>query len=204
MKLTPNQRDALTELINIGFGRAAATLSVLMSQRIILNVPEIDIASLNDLDELLVSYSQLEVTTIHQLFSGKVSGNALLILDDASAAPLLDLLTNTTRHKRRITSSDREALTEVGNILLSAYVGSFGNILNVNIRFAVPKIQMNNVRGMLETMTINQVGISYVLVVRTEFRLSEGSVTGHVLIVMGIESLDALFQAIEDTGLLDG
>lgn len=204
MKLTANQRDALTELINIGFGRAAATLSALMSQRIILNVPEIDIASLDELDELLLNYGGLEVTTIHQLFTGLVSGNALLILNDESATTLLDLLTDRSGANRRITSSDREALAEIGNILLSAYVGSFGNILNVNIRFAVPKIQTNNVRGMLETMTINQVGISYVLVVKTEFRLSEGSVTGHVLIVMGIESLDALFKAIDDTGLLDG
>jgi len=202
IKLTAGQKDALTELINIGFGRAGATLSTMLEQRIILSVPEIDITSIDDLDKLVACYNHSEITTIHQVFSGTVSGNALLILDELSASTLLDLLTNRTGRPRRLNASDREALIEIGNILLNAYVGSFGNILNVNICFAVPNIQIDTVRGMFETLRIGQDGIKYVLVVRTEFRLSAGSVKGHVLIVMGVKSLDALISALEDTGLL--
>jgi chemotaxis protein CheC len=41
MSLSPDQIDKLTEIVNIGFGRAAASLSSLVQQRILLSVPEI-------------------------------------------------------------------------------------------------------------------------------------------------------------------
>ena len=43
MELTAVQRDALTELINIGFGRAAASLSRLTGYRVLLDVPSVSI-----------------------------------------------------------------------------------------------------------------------------------------------------------------
>jgi len=41
--LTDVQRDALIELLNIGFGRAGASLSKLTGQRIMLEVPIVDV-----------------------------------------------------------------------------------------------------------------------------------------------------------------
>ena len=45
MELTALQQDALVEVINIGFGRAAASLSKLTGQRVELEVPQIGRAS---------------------------------------------------------------------------------------------------------------------------------------------------------------
>ena len=39
MELTSTQQDALIELLNIGFGRAAASLSQLTGHRVVLDVP---------------------------------------------------------------------------------------------------------------------------------------------------------------------
>ena len=39
MELTEIQQDALVELLNIGFGRAGASLSQLTGQRVLLEVP---------------------------------------------------------------------------------------------------------------------------------------------------------------------
>ena len=41
MILTDEQQDILTELVNIGVGRAAASLSELVGKRIDLNVPKL-------------------------------------------------------------------------------------------------------------------------------------------------------------------
>ena len=43
MELTTIQQDALIELLNIGFGRAAAALSELTGHRVVLEVPEVSI-----------------------------------------------------------------------------------------------------------------------------------------------------------------
>src|SRR6186997_34976 len=92
MELTYTQKDALTELINIGYGRAAGALSELTGYRISLEVPEVTMHEIDAIGPLLESRINLGVASVNQVFSGPVSGNALLLLDEASALILSRLL----------------------------------------------------------------------------------------------------------------
>ncbi|GIV95487.1 MAG: hypothetical protein KatS3mg057_0144 [Herpetosiphonaceae bacterium] len=56
MKLADEQKDSLTEAINIAFSRTAAALSDLTSQRVVLETPIIDI---HPIDELPVALTHL-------------------------------------------------------------------------------------------------------------------------------------------------
>ena len=71
------------------------------------------------------------MATVHQIFSGPVDGDALLVLDRNSAAILKELLTSEPPLPLEIDRSAREVITEIGNILLNACLGTFGNILKV-------------------------------------------------------------------------
>src|SRR5688572_24254541 len=93
MELTEKQRDSLTELINIGYARAAGALSQLTGHRITVEVPKIAIHEVGDITGMLQGVVQGEVASINQVFSGPVSGNALLLLDDDAALLLTRLLT---------------------------------------------------------------------------------------------------------------
>ena len=53
MKLTALQEDALIELLNIGFGRAAASLSQLTGHRVLLEVPHVTIHPIDEVAESL-------------------------------------------------------------------------------------------------------------------------------------------------------
>src|SRR5688572_30835645 len=53
MELTAAHQDALTELINIGYGRAAASLSQLTRRRIALEVPRIGVYEIDKAVEAL-------------------------------------------------------------------------------------------------------------------------------------------------------
>ena len=68
---------------------------------------------------------------MHQVFTGPVAGDALLILDPVAAGMLKELLTDEPALPLPIDASAREVLTEVGNILLNACLGTFGNMLKV-------------------------------------------------------------------------
>src|SRR3954462_5141270 len=120
MELTTTHQDTLTELINIGYGRAAAALSELTGRRIILEVPKV---AVHPISEVAVSLSRVltgEVASVHQVFSGAVSGNALLLLDHKAAVLLNSLLLDVPINDDRLDSDGREAITEVGNIVLNA------------------------------------------------------------------------------------
>ena len=81
-----------------------------------------------------------EVASIHQVFGGPVAGDALLLLNHEGAVQLADLLTDGHAPSNRLDESAREVLTEVGNILLNACLGMFGNLLDVHVSFSVPRL----------------------------------------------------------------
>jgi chemotaxis protein CheC len=197
MQLTPVQQDALIELLNIGFGRAGASLSQLTGHRVILEVPEVTVHEIGDLSKALELVIHDDVATVHQIFSGPVSGDALLVLDHRGASMLKELLTDEPALPLAIDASAREVLTEVGNILLNACLGTFGNLLQVQVSFSVPHLNLESLSGIVESLRINREGLRYALVVHAGFRLRDTEVRGYLVIVLSVSSLDRLIRAVE-------
>jgi chemotaxis protein CheC len=198
MQLTALQQDALVELLNIGFGRAGAALSQLTGHRVILDVPEVTVHEIADLSDALRAVITDEVASVHQIFTGPVAGDALLVLDHQGASRLKELLTDEPALPLAIDASAREVLTEVGNILLNACLGTFGNILKVQVSFSVPRLNLESLSAIVESLRINREGLRYALVVHAGFRLRDREVKGYLVIVLSVSSLDRLVRAVEN------
>jgi chemotaxis protein CheC len=197
MDLTSAQEDALKELLNIGFGRAAASLSELTGHRVLLDVPAVAIHPLADLKDALASLLSDEVATVHQIFSGPVAGDALLVLNHEAAGILKQLLTDEPPLPLQIDASAREVLTEIGNILLNACLGTFGNLLDVQVSFSIPHLNLDTLHGILQSLLVKREGLRYGLLVHAGFRLRDAEVTGYLVIVLSVASLDRLIRAVE-------
>ena len=198
MQLTTAQHDALVELLNIGFGRAGASLSSLTGHRVLLEVPHVAIHPIDQLNATLDEYMTGDVASVHQEFGGPVGGDAMLILDPVAASTLKELLTNEPALPLTIDASAREVITEVGNILLNACLGTFGNLLNVQVTFSVPQLSLENLGAILESLRVNRQGVQYALVVHAGFKLRDAEVRGYLVIVLSVASLDRLIRAVEE------
>ena len=198
MELTALQQDALIELLSIGFGRAAASLSQLTGHRVVLEVPQVSVHPISARDSALRAVVSDEVASVHQIFSGPVGGDALLILNHTAAGMLKELLTNEPPLPLPIDASAREVLTEVGNILLNACLGTFGNILQVQVSFSVPHLNLDTLHEVMKSLLVNREGLRYALVVHAGFKLRDAEVKGYLVIVLSVSSLDRLIRAVED------
>ena len=197
MELTTTQYDALVELLNIGFGRAAASLSQLTGHRVLLEVPQVTVHPIAELTRALRPLLSDEVASVHQIFSGPVGGDALLVLDYAAAGSLKELLTSEPALPLPIDGTAREVLTEVGNILLNACLGTFGNLLKVQVSFSVPQLSLETLHTVLQSLMVNSEGLRYALLVQAGFKLKDAEVTGYLVIVLSVASLDRLIRAVE-------
>jgi len=198
MDLTAHQTDALTELINIGYGRAAAALSDLTGHRITLEVPHVSMHDIRAVAPMLRELVHGEVASVNQVFSGPIAGNALLLLDEQAALMLSRLLTDEgVAYGDRIDSGAREIITEVGNILLNACLGVFGNILKVHVTFAVPRLQVESVERVLRSITIGSAELTHALMVHTRFQLRSSGVSGYMVIILGMTSLERMLEELE-------
>ena len=198
MELTQTQHDALIELLNIGFGRAAASLSELTGHRVLLEVPQVSVHAIDELNRALRLVLDDQVATVHQIFSGPVGGDALLILNHSAAGMLKELLTNEPPLPLPIDASAREVLTEVGNILLNACLGTFGNILKVQVSFSVPHLNLDTLHEVMRSLLVNREGLRYAMVVHAGFKLRDAEVKGYLVIVLSVASLDRLIRAVEE------
>lgn len=199
MELTLEQKDGLTELINIGYGRAAGVLSELTGYRIALEVPQVTIHNINAIGPMLAELLESPVASVTQVFSGPVSGNALLLLDEPSALVMSRLLSDDQYVSQELDSNAREIITEVGNILLNACLGVFGNLLQIQITFAVPRLTIEEVTRVFEIVSA-QSGekLTHGLMIHTRFQVKAADVTGYLVIVLGITSLDRLLLELRN------
>jgi chemotaxis protein CheC len=204
MELNTVQHDALVELLNIGFGRAGASLSKLTQQRVLLDVPQVAIHPVTHLNQSLGKLVDDRVASVHQVFSGPVAGDALLLLDPLAAATLTELLTDVAPLSMDLDPSSREVFTEVGNIVLNACIGTFGNMLGVPVSFSVPDVDVTTVHSVVDRMLESGDALRYALVITAGFRLRESAVTGYVVIVLTVISLKRLLDALERWQRLQG
>ena len=137
------------------------------------------------------------MASIHQVFAGPVAGDALLLLNYDGAVHLTDLLTNGHNPSAFLDESAREVLTEVGNILLNACLGMFGNLLNVHVTFSVPRLHLETLDELLQSITTDKGEKHYALVVYTAFQIRDSSVKGFLVIVLSVTSLDRLIQEVD-------
>jgi len=196
MELTSSQADALTELINIGYARAAAALSDLTGHRISLEVPEVAIHTIPEITDKLQRVIKGEVASVNQVFSGTITGNAILVLDREAALLLNRLLTDRPAMSG-FDGAAREVITEVGNIVLNACLGAFGNLLKVQVSFTVPSLQIESVQNVLHSLIIEDQPLEYALIIHTCFHLRASDVRGFLVIILGVTSLETLLVELK-------
>jgi len=197
VKLTERQSDALSELINIAFARTGAALSELTGHRVLLDPPEVAVYRTEQLSVALAKFVPGDVASIHQVFAGPVAGDALLLLNYAGAVQLTDLLTDEHKSSNYLDESAREVLTEVGNILLNACLGMFGNLLNVHVTFSVPRLHLETLDELIASTTTDKTEMHYALVVYTAFQIRDSLVKGFLVIVLSVGSLDRLIHEVD-------
>ena len=197
MVLTERQNDALSELINIAFARTGAALSELTGQRVLLSPPDVSMHRTADLPEALAAFIPGEVASIHQVFAGPVAGDALLLLNHAGAVQLTNLLVEDPVPAEYLDESAREVLTEVGNILLNACLGMFGNLLKVHVSFSVPRLHLESLDELVASLMTDGDDHRYALVVATAFQVRDSQVSGFLVMALSVASLDRLLYEVE-------
>ena len=200
MKLTDLESDALNELFNIGLHRAAASLSDLTGKRVVVELPKLWVCSMDELKDRLLEVVSGDLATVHQFFGGAIAGDAVLLLEYDKAVQLADLMTGgDVALGGRLDQSAREVIAEIGNVVLSSCLGAFGNVLQVAVSFSVPRIHIESLDGMLRSVVIERdQGIPYALVAATRFSLSGLEISGYLIVVIGVKSLELVSQALSD------
>jgi chemotaxis protein CheC len=190
------EHDILTEVVNIGMGKAADSLSQLIGERICLSVPGIVVCEPEELSRILGERSELLDTSVVQEFEGSVSGRAVLAFPRASGVKLGQVLAGLDETPGELDLDLSEILEEVGNIVLNGVLGSIGNMLDTGLAYSVPRLyKATDVRQLVTSPAGEECTARTQLLADTRFEVSSRRISGSLLIMFGLGSIETVIAA---------
>lgn len=198
MHLNPVQRDALTELVNIGVGRAAAALSELCGERVEVSAPYVLICRISEVDRYLSGEQDMLAALVVQDFQGKLSGRALLALPRSSSLKLGQLLGDMTHLPCENDLDLREILTEVGNLVLNSVLGSIGNTAHARFLCSLPELVMTaEPVSVLANYLLRQNWTDHgVFVANVQFHVARLAIQGSIMVLFECDGIVALLDSL--------
>jgi chemotaxis protein CheC len=136
-----SQKDFLTEVLNIGLGRAGAVLGEIARAKVSLTVPGVMVCPVNELSERLDVFGRGEVLTVSQPFRGILSGDAILVLSPFSGRMLASSLFREMLKEDGLGSDLGPAVGELGNIVINHFVGAWAELFHDRFQFDVPRFE---------------------------------------------------------------
>jgi chemotaxis protein CheC len=195
--LTELELDALTELVNIGVSRAAASLREMVGEQVHLSVPSVQLVNRDEAIAILHARESSRLVAVHQVFEGDITGRALLIFPETKSLELVRAVTGGELPLEDIVELEQEALAETGNIILNGCLGTMANMLQRSLKMSLPEILRGEAPRLLEFTPPPSQG-DVVLFLYIDFTVRQGDIRGYVAMLMDMPSLTALQGLLAD------
>jgi chemotaxis protein CheC len=193
------QLDALREVANIGAGHAATALSQMTGDTIMISVPTINIARLEDVPPQ-ISGPEEPVAAVLMNMLGDLTGRTLLVFPRPTALRLSELmLRRPPKVEGELGELELSAIKEAGNILSGAYLNALSDFMGLMLLPSPPSLAVDMSTAVLTTAYL-QFGTDrdYVFCVESEFHMKElrESLRGFFLLLPDVASLHAILRAV--------
>lgn len=198
--LKPNQLDALREVANIGAGHAATALSQMTGGTIMISVPTINVAALEDVPPQ-ISAPEEPVAAVLMNMMGDLTGRTLLVFPKQTAKRLAELMLRRPLGDPEgdLSELEQSAIKEAGNILSGAYMNALSDFMGLMLLNSPPSLAIDMSTAVLTTAYL-QFGSDrdYVFCVESEFYMKDVDehLRGFFLLLPDLASLQAILKAM--------
>jgi len=193
------QLDALRETANIGAGHAATALSQLTGTVIMIKVPSITVASLEELpSQFTPAEEPVAAILMHML--GDLTGRTMLVFPKPTVMRLAELmLRRPVGSSTAFSELETSAIKEAGNILSGAYMNALSDFLGMLLLPSPPSLVIDMSSAVLASVAGGAVADpDAILCVESEFQLMETqqSLRGFFLLLPDPASLQVMLRAL--------
>jgi len=185
------ERDALTELVNIGVSRAAVALRKMVGKQVLLSVPSAEVVSHRDAAATLGERETDDLIAVRQDFTGAFSGRALLIFPRANGIELARAVLDEPLDEAELQELVHEVLAETGNIILNGCLATMANLLHESLAMSLPELVCGDSAELFELRDLpDEDGL--VLFLYINFSIRERDIHGYIAMLMDLPSLASL------------
>ncbi len=189
--------DVLKEIGNIGAGNAATSLSQMLNSEVDMTVPSVRILDINAAANALGGPENAVIGILAKLY-GDIEGIMMFIIEqDFAKAVLTSLLGVQDISCDHLTEMELSAISELGNIMISAYAGSISTLSQLNMKASVPAVSVDMVGAILSVPAIEMSSVSdKIIFIQDDFLSENKNVTANMMLVPSMDSLSRLMQKL--------
>lgn len=195
-QLSELQHDALVEIFNLGVGQAAAAMSRIVNEEVTMSVPMIAFLSRAEVAKTLGSGEGRRICAITQNFEGAFNTEAFLMFPEEKSLEIVRLMVGQTLTLEELSEMEQEAMSEIGNIILNACMGTLANASGRQLNGSLPTYHVGTSDDILGVSSKEWDGV--VLTLKIDFNIEKHQIHGYVAFLLDVPALKDLQQYIND------
>ena len=154
--MTELERDIIREILNIGLARAADSFAIIAKERVLLEIPNIDLLMSDDIRHRVRDYQSRHVA-IQSDIRGDFNGTTLMFFSGQHVQRLSRVcLRMQTDESLEVNELQESLLLEISNIITGALVTQLANILKANIYGAPPTAPRGDIADAMQALMPEQ------------------------------------------------
>ncbi|MFZ2302985.1 MAG: chemotaxis protein CheC [Gallionella sp.] len=194
--LSELQLDALTEIFNIGAGRAASSLSEIVGEEVKLSVPRVQLYQSSEINAEVLSLNSPRVGAVKQSFSGPFDADAMLLFTEERAMEIVHDMMGSQVGIEEMVEFEQEAMCELGNIILNACLSSMADILKLTLDSSLPVYSVGETDTILRQI-VSEANQPVMLVLHIDLAIEKRLSQGYLVFLLSSSSLRELLIHID-------
>lgn len=193
--LSAQQQEVIEEVLNIGLGRAAMSLSSILDDEVLLNASNVHLSNLNTgkaLD-IIKKSGEINMVSVAQNISGDLDTLGLVLFPESKAVEIVQRMVPQNAIHQGVVKYEHEVMSEVSNIILNACVSALSNMLRLSLGSSLPVHHM----GDCESVTLDNPAHPIKLLINLDIVIAMQPMPGFLTFSFSTTALGKLLQAVE-------
>ncbi len=191
------EKDILKEIGSIGGGNAATALSSLLSAKVNMLVPRVEILEFNEALNKLGDPEEVVAAVMVEM-TGEVEGIMLFTAPgEFTDEVVFRMLGKAKVSLMELDEIDISVLTEIGNIVISSYINALSALTGVAVELSVPQLAVNMLGGIMSLpMAMMGQHSDRIMMVTGEFDIDGKALKSGMLLLPDVKSLNILMKKL--------
>ncbi|EHL19979.1 hypothetical protein HMPREF9628_00976 [Peptoanaerobacter stomatis] len=185
--------DLLKEIGNIGSGNAATSLSNMISKKVDMQVPNVEVIDTQKVVEMFSDQEEITVG-VYINFTGDIQGTILTLLDKESAGKLIKALIGQEPKDFMYNDMEKSVVQELGNIMTSGYVNAISMFSSLFINISIPSVCIDMVSSILSVPAVEYgIDSDKLILIENKLDIEGENVNCYFFFMPDLDSFEKLF-----------
>ncbi len=188
--------DILREVLNIGIGDAADSLSKIINAPVKISIPKIELIKIDDIPDFIEEKIKSTGVFVSQDFSGSIEGKVILAYSRQSANSLLVTVVKERRYGNNFSKSDISILEEIGNLIMVSCISTIVDVIETDVCFSLPVVSTNLAVEYFKLLSQRMQEYEHCIVATNRMEISDIVFESLIYILLSVSDLENMVETL--------